>query len=353
VASSVRKALYTVEINLNRLMGREMVPVQSNVLNIETTSACNLACRFCAYVKKESPKISMRDEFFFDCVGQAVELGYREFHLTPSTGDIFMDHHIFNKLQFLDAHPLVEGYSFYTNLTIPKLKDVERLVACKKLKHLVISVYGHDLPSFMAITGGSAKLHARLLANLEKLLELVHLKTFDLTVRLQSTKDGPRKASQDVLDIFVRFERAGVRLNRTAIYHSWGGLITQDDVKGLAIDIKDSDVVYKKGACVLLFTGVQVMATGIVHACSCVDVDAALTIGNLHDTPLRDIISTRNPAYMSLIEEQQRGQFRPVCQSCGFYKSIYHLRRGATQTVNDYKDKLDAKELAAPPRKIA
>ena len=40
--------------------------------------------------------------------------------------------------------------------------------------------------------------------------------------------------------------------------------------------------------------------------------------------PLRDIISSRNPAYMALIEEQQQGNFRPVCQSCDMYASIYH-----------------------------
>jgi hypothetical protein len=27
---------------------------------------------------------------------------------------------------------------------------------------------------------------------------------------------------------------------------------------------------------------------------------------------------------MALIEEQQQGNFRPVCQSCDMYASIYH-----------------------------
>jgi hypothetical protein len=65
------------------------------------------------------------------------------------------------------------------------------------------------------------------------------------------------------------------------------------------------------------------MATRIVNRCSCRDVNATLRLGDLNDKPLRDIISNRNPAYMSLIEEQQRGEFRPVCQSCDLYASIY------------------------------
>jgi len=35
---------------------------------------------------------------------------------------------------------------------------------------------------------------------------------------------------------------------------------------------------------------------------------------------------------MSLIDEQQRGEFRPVCQSCDFYSSIY--RAGSADRKN-------------------
>ena len=97
-----------MEINANRLIGREMVPMRTDILAIEPTSACNLKCSFCAYVKKDSPKISMKNDRFADYVGQAVAMGYRRFHLTPNTGDIFMDRRIFDKLAFLEEHPEVE-----------------------------------------------------------------------------------------------------------------------------------------------------------------------------------------------------------------------------------------------------
>jgi hypothetical protein len=89
------------------------------------------------------------------------------------------------------------------------------------------------------------------------------------------------------------------------------------------------------------------MATGIVNGCACRDVDATLRIGDINETPLRGILSTRNQAYMQLIEEQQRGEFRPVCRSCDFYKSIYHMRVGylrnrmATQSLGQFKTQLD------------
>ena len=66
------------------------------------------------------------------------------------------------------------------------------------------------------------------------------------------------------------------------------------------------------------------MATGTANGCPARDTDATLRLSHLGETPLRDIISYRNPAHMSLIEEQQRGEYRAVCQSCDFYASIYY-----------------------------
>ena len=91
----------------------------------------------------------------------------------------------------------------------------------------------------------------------------------------------------------------------------------------------------------LLFTAAQVMATGIVNGCAARDVDATLRIGDLSKTPLRSILSSSNEAYMDLIREQQEGSFRPVCQACDYYKSIYRPRskerkRGGHRTLAEF-----------------
>jgi hypothetical protein len=73
------------------------------------------------------------------------------------------------------------------------------------------------------------------------------------------------------------------------------------------------------------------MATGIVNGCACRDVDATLRIGDLNHAPLSGILSLSNPAYRQLVQEQEAGQFRPVCQSCDYYKSIYRATRADRQ----------------------
>jgi radical SAM protein with 4Fe4S-binding SPASM domain len=157
----------------------------------------------------------------------------------------------------------------------------------------------------------------------------------------------------DLMQFVRRFQDAGVRVHRpSGIYNNWGGRITQDDVKGLAIEIGRAESVYRSGACAMLLASVQVLASGIVNGCACRDVEATLRIGDINETPLRDIISSRNAAYMQLIDEQQEDHFRPICQTCDFYQSIYHQRRAyrqrgvQTQSLAQFKAGLDDSTVA-------
>ncbi len=117
-------------------------------------------------------------------------------------------------------------------------------------------------------------------------------------------------------------------------------------MQGLAIDVTGAEATYKSGACTHLFTTYQIMATGVVNGCACRDVDATLRIGDMNEQPLHEILSPANPAYMQLIAEQQRGEFRQVCKSCDYYKRVYHMRsihrkKGfAFQSIDDFNCRL-------------
>jgi hypothetical protein len=347
----LKHALVRVEIAVNRLLGREFIPLDLGAFNIETTSACNLKCRFCAYEKKTSPKVSMANDTFVRVVEQALGLGFDRFHLTPCTGDVFMDRHLFEKLEFLDSHPKVRGYHFFTNLTIPAPEQVMRLMRLKKLDRLTVSVYGHDEASFVAITKAGPKIYRRLLANLETLLDQLGRWPFGISIGHRSSFDVPAADASDLMRLLERFRRAGVSVNAShGTYNNWGGYITQEDVAGLDMYVTPARDTPKSGACVKLFDSVQVMATGVVNACACRDVDATLAIGRIDAKPLGEIISARNAEYRRIIAEQQAGKFRPVCASCDFYRSIYHqpknYRRGhvATQSSAQYMDAIERRD---------
>lgn len=339
------------EIAVNRLLRREFIPVDLGAFNIETTSICNLKCRFCAYEKKESPKVSMANDTFADVVEQAILLGFDRFHLTPCTGDVFMDRHLFEKLVFLDEHPKVREYAFFSNLTIPTHDQLMRLMNLKKFEGMMISVYGHDEASFVAITKASPKIYRRLLANLETIIEHLDRWPFRVAIGHRSSFDAVSSDASDLMRLLARFKKAGISVDAShGMYNNWGGYITQEDVAGLNMHITPADDTVKAGACVKLFDSVQVMATGVVNGCSCRDVDATLAIGNVGSKPLAEIISSKNAEYRKIIDEQQAGKFRPVCASCDFYRSIYHqpksYRRGnvPTQTVERYMAMTDGRE---------
>ncbi len=330
-AKRLRNLRNRVQIDVNRHLGRTFIPHHAGKLFVETSSLCNLKCKFCAYEKKTSPRVNMERDLFADCIDQAVELGYTRFHMTPCTGDVFMDKGLFEKLVLMDADPRVDAYEFFTNFTIPSEDDIERLFLVQKLRSLRISVYGHDLDSFVAITKSTEKVYRRFVANLEALYERAPRARFAYSLGLRTTGRGRIHGSSDVQRLLQRFEKRGVRVDRKHVYNNWGGMITDADVEGLDIDVSDTRSTYKRGACTLLFTGVQVMATGVVNGCACRDVNATLRIGDLHQDRLADILSFDNPEYVALIREQEAGEFRPICQGCDFYKSIYRTRRAARQ----------------------
>lgn len=341
LAKSFRNWRNKVQIQANVRRGRELVPSHDGMLYIETSSICNLDCCFCAYGKKSTPKVVMPNEKFIDYVEQAVEMGFRRFHLTPCTGDIFMDPRILDKLEFLERHAGVDSYHFFTNFTIPTTETLERMLALKKLKRMTVSVYGHDEPSFVAITAGDQKLYRRLLRNLETLHGLLDRLPFAVTICIRSTRRARRDRSSDLLQLLERFRRAGIGIRDSRVFNNWGGYVRQEDLRGLEMDISSTESTFKHGACTLLFTGAQVTATGVVNGCSCRDVDNMLKIGDLAEQPLREILSVTNEAYLQLIREQQAGEFRSVCKSCDYYKSIYrttrvHRKRGNLRSLETF-----------------
>jgi MoaA/NifB/PqqE/SkfB family radical SAM enzyme len=324
VEISIKNVIVRAELFFNKLLGREFIPKDLGAFSIETSSICNLGCKFCAYDKKSSPRVNMSNEMFYETVSQAIDMGFCEFSLTPTTGDIFMDKNAFEKFDYLDEHPKVKGYHFFTNLTLLDENKINRMLSLKKLSRLTVSVYGHNEETFISITGANQNAYKKLLSNLDLLLACKDRWSFGVSIGFRSTFDAPKEQS-DLTEMMKRYKQAGVGVHSShGVFNNWGGYISQDDVANLNMTILSPKLVYKLGACVKLFDGVQVMASGIVNACSCRDVDATLRIGDISQKPLKEIISRENPEYMKLIEEQQTGEFRPICYDCDFYRSIYH-----------------------------
>jgi len=310
----------------NRTLNRSYVLEPKAVLYVEATGKCNLRCRFCAYPKKMTGKVAMLPDDFTGLMDEVASLGYRTIDLTPTTGEVFADKYFMDKLDYLEGLDGIDEYRFFTNFILPSESDVQRLVALRKLSKINVSIYGHDLDSFLAMTDSNANSRVRLTRNLQTLFDSVDDQSPALDFHLRTRKqfEGVDSSDDELCRLLVKLrDERGSAVYMNQWYDNWGGLVSQDDVEGLDIEIIPEDDVEKNGACRLIFGANMIRSDGRVSACYCRDQDALLQIGHTEDTPLSELLSSKNIEMKKLIEKQQRGEFPDICKSCTEYRSIY------------------------------
>jgi len=327
-----RKYVDMVEINFNALLGRHFLPHPRQKIEIETSSRCNLSCQFCAYSKKITAKVVMPMNLFQEVVEQAAGMGFSEIGLTPLTGEVFMDKGIIEKMHYLDAHPQIKSYYFFTNFVVPSEQTIKELFNLRKLKFIHVSLYGHDEQSFCNLTQATTKEYHRLVNNLNYLYDLYNEKrSFILRIGWRTVpnfKLEPSSPTSELQEIFLKFQTYyKIKSNNTLLYNNWGGEITQADVQDIGLRINDGTQVYRKGLCSVIFRFSGILADGRVSACVCRDVNGSLVVGDLRKESLSYVLSLNNPLYANLIQEQLESKFRPVCLTCDFYNSFYQKMR--------------------------
>jgi MoaA/NifB/PqqE/SkfB family radical SAM enzyme len=348
VMRPLHRARRAVKLRFNRWRRREYITVNS-FFSLECSGLCNLNCRFCGYGKKEAGRTVMPTATFARLIDEAVGIGYRAFGMTPMTGDIFMDKEIGQKFAVLENHPGVHSFWFYTNFVLTTPALMQQLAASRKLGPVMyISLYGHDSASFTRITQRPEIQFRRLVENLTLAHELLASTNFTLDIGFRTYPSfdwkptpGDTTEPNPLLRALNRlFEHPHVRYSGNITeYSSWGGMIKQEDVADIGIEIRHEWKTPKIGACAVIFDRPTVFADGKVNACVCHGLDRSLVIGDTRTAPLRDIMSLRNPALVELIRRQQAGDFPTPCQDCKFYRSIYRKPRGEqTVTLAEYTD---------------
>lgn len=314
---------------LNFLRQKQYIPDILEHINIESTSLCNLKCKFCAYDKrdlKEVPLQTMQFEMFKDITNQCLQIGYRNFGLTPVTGDVFMDKNINDKLDYLETLEKLEGYYFYTNFIAITEKKIDKLFEYKKLTNLGLSIYGHDEESFIKFSKGSKDSYKILLRNLNYLDNKLKKKNYSFKVELTQRTSRNFSLNESTSDLSSILKK--LKLNKHVEYdinHSftnWGGLVEKKHISDLNIKFQ-TELTKKTGSCSLIYSRLSIGSNGIVNACACRDANFTLQIGDLKKNPLRNIISYKNSKYKELINNQEKNNFSEVCSKCDFYRSVY------------------------------
>ncbi len=336
----IKKKLKLLNRTKNYLLKKQYIPDYLSNINIENTSVCNLKCRFCAYDKRDLshvPYTTMSFDFFKDITDQCIDFGYKNFGLTPITGDVFMDKKIIEKFDYLEKIEDLNGFYFYTNFIPLNEIKIEKLFTYKKLTHLGISIYGHDEESFVKFSKGSVNSFKILIRNLEFFYKLLNNKKYNFKIEIghRTSKDFDiSKSNNDLSKIIKKINTLeNVLYDKNHSFNNWGGIIKSDDVKDLNVKFQ-KQLVTKTGSCSLIYSRLAIGANGLVNACACRDANFDLKIGDLKKEKLIDIISLNNDAYKNLIQNQEKNKFHSVCEKCDFYKSIYE-KSFPTWTLKD------------------
>lgn len=240
---------------------------------MEVTNICNFRCSFCLNDgRSQMGQGIMSNDDFFRVIDEAVSLGAREVNMIPSSGDVFCDPGIYEKLEYLENKKEIKLAWFFTNYLAAKPEKLNHL---KKIK-MYVSVYGETDEEFVSLTNRPASYRHKVLENLEK------------------SKDGPA---------FLRLH------GRNFTY----------------IDNKKQYVGKLKGLCSNL-THPYVHFNLDVTLCYCglVMRDCNLIIGNLRDSAIAELM-TSDKAKQHL-KNHINNKHEPPCTKCGaFDKSDLNL----------------------------
>jgi len=313
----------------NYLRKKQYIPDILGHINIENTSICNLECKFCAYDKRdlrEVPLQTMDFGLFKNITNQCLQLGYKNFGITPVTGDVYMDKNINDKLDYLETLKKLEGYYFYTNFIAITEKKIDKLLEYRKLTDLGLSIYGHDEESFINFSKGTKNSYRILIKNLNYLNDKLKRKEYNFKIELTQRTSRNFDLDNSTSELSIILKKLILQKNIVYEYNyrftNWGGLVEEKHISNLNIKFQ-TKFTKKKGSCSLIYSRLSIGANGIVNACACRDANFTLQIGDIKKSDLKNIISYKNPKYKELINNQEKNNFSEVCSKCDFYRSVY------------------------------
>lgn len=337
--------VHRVLIPLNRIRNKQHISPRK-MLFVETSSICNFRCIICPYRKGLRQRKLMPLDLFRDLVARAVAYGFTDLQMSPTNGEVYADPEFSKRLSFLESLDGLNSYIFTTNFSLATRDDIDFLFEAKKHAQLDISIYGHSRDSFLKISGASERHYDRLIENLEYVLEKGKGKKLPLLLALRTYRGIDPFLDTSIQNPYANLLRRlaktlSARTYDLQAYSAWNGEISAEELSGVQMDLIPLGATHKEGACQRLFYTTQINVDGLVSACACRDLKGELTIGDLNKESFADIYSDGS-AIRRLVDQQESGDFPPICQTCDWYRSIYLPFDGLFNREHTHQVSLDA-----------
>lgn len=286
-------------------------------LVLEITNACNLECTFCARTTEmRRPVVHMKPETFENLIRDNIP-GLETVGLN-GLGEPFCHPHLFRMIRFARDHGV--GVAISTNCTLLDEKRARALLETG-IEHVTLAIDGITPETYESVRVG-AKFQP-VVENARRFIALKHemrAKTYVVVQCIAMTET--REHLRDVRNFWADAGPDAIRIRQ--LTHTGN---------------KREDAVYLngQGRCYWLWAEPMILSNGTVVPC-CQDVDGKLPLGNIHETPLRDILAGPRAVNLRRMHVEGRRQDIPLCKGCNMYQPSPVLAAGAslfdTNTVN-------------------
>jgi MoaA/NifB/PqqE/SkfB family radical SAM enzyme len=286
-------------------------------VGIEVSNICNANCVFCAYQYQERPKQFMTDETFRLALDQFVELGGGVTSLGSLVGDPLLDPHYLERVRMARARPEVSGVSVTTNVIHLDRVGARDLLSAG-VTCITVSTTGFDEDMYKRIF--RTPQYKRMKANLLELLRVNHELGRPAHIEVGLRVDRPM---EEVLKYpgFDEVLRLADTVSSNSYFDNWSGRIESADLSGTMRIRPDAyKFVKKRLPCAQLWVGSLILVDGTVTACGCRDLngDSELVLGNIHETPLREML--RSEGFAKLQRDWLGGKLPSICVDCRHYR---------------------------------
>jgi len=282
-------------------------------LIVEPSSKCNLACTFCDLHSgriegTDALKGQMTEQTFFRIVDQLAELPFvlkeLQYH---GNGEPLMNKQLPEFVRYAKSRGVAHKHRLTTNGTMLNAKNLEKVIEAG-IDEIHVSLDTADRKSYSELKG--CDLHDKVDANLDYAISYLQQRggcSLFIKYAIPHAR-GDYGFTQEIANGVVEKYRA--RVEGSEIVHLKGMPVVT-----LLDGMKDKKREFKS-ACEVPFFSVFIKFDGKVSAC-CADIFEDLSLGNIHDSSLSDIIN--GDALRDIRRHHLNGDLKqlPICLYCG------------------------------------
>ncbi len=296
---------------------RKIIKDKPLILAIETISACNARCIFCAYPTMKRKHEVMPMSIFEKIIKEYSQMGGGALSLTPVMGDPLLDPEFLQRFKILESYQNINQISFTTNgIALHKFTDEQVQYILSQIFVIQFSIGGLDEETYQHLY--QVDKFQEVMGSVFRVIRLKKDNTLKVHIIL-AFRTNNSNFEHDYAQKLKELRQQGVWISHIATYNNYGGEIKTEEVR-----IKKNRISVKKLSCALPLLHAHAYSNGKITNCGCVDANGnGLVIGD-------DSQETIGQAWggekrRRIINSFSQGKPPQLCQDCNAYRSSTFL----------------------------